>query len=54
MTGEEFEAAVQRLLDQRADQGLPPEVEDQGVIDQVAAIVRNATPAVAAEQEHAA
>lgn len=39
------EAAVQRLVDQAVEQGLPRFVEDESVIRRVAAVVRSAEQA---------
>lgn len=37
---ETFEEAVQRLLDARAAQGLPPTVEDAAALEQIAGVIR--------------
>lgn len=44
-----LDAAVQRLVDQAVEQGLPLYVEDETVIRRVASIIRTAT-----DQERAA
>lgn len=53
MRSPELEAAVQRLLAERAEQGLPPQVEDAATIERVAGILRIAREEKRRAQERA-